>query len=103
MVLCAWMTGAAAKAPLFFTRGRADRPSTLLQLTAQEQPYTAPTLYAACLCPPHLRGCRLSESSICSSSCRLPSAAWRSVLTNLSSTLQHAQLDGVFVSITPGD
>ena len=94
------VTGAAAKVTHLFPS--AKRRSSL-NLTALHKPHTAPSLSAVCLYPPHLRGCHLSESSICLSSCRLRSAAWRSVLTGDSSTLKHAQLDGVFVSITPGD
>jgi hypothetical protein len=72
------------------------RCSTFLYARAGRSSLNAPAT------SPH-RNNRIQHQLCTRHASRLRSTAWRSVLTKLSSTLQHAQLDGVFVSITPGD
>lgn len=61
------------------------------------------SLSTRCRCRPQRRLSRLFGSSIFLLSCRSRRTSGQPALTVPSSSLRYAQLDGVFVSITPGD
>jgi hypothetical protein len=75
-------------------------PTTGISIPSFIQPTP---LFARCRCPPAPRLSRLFGSSSFSLSCRSRHTPWRPALTVHSSRLRYAQLEGVFLSITPGD
>jgi hypothetical protein len=62
-----------------------------------------PPLSTRCRCPSLRPICHLFGSSSFSLSCESRHTTWQPALTVYSSRLRYAQLDGVFLSITPGD